>query len=274
MLTTCGLVRAVPLSRPKAGSAKTPKVARLSPAKKVKRFTSPVVKRNLSANMASVATTGRNRMSASARDFGKPHERLGHQLATVTTALNYAGIKEIVGNRSFDSKPSSSNSDLRMYHPLSANPSTRSATGTRRFGLDENMDPVEMHRSMANRQAALGKSIEEYLSCGQSTVSPLMQDDASQFLLSKFMWSPSSVLSSPRGMSSMSMSTRSPTRSPVFMGAAQSVPVASSSGIANVQMQQAYMQQVMHAAASGPVKMESPSSYQQHSQRINSHFRF
>ena len=253
-------------------------MGRLSPAKKAERFGGPQVKRNLSANMASVAT-GRNRMSASAsaRDFGKPHERLGHQLANMTTALNYAGIKEMVGNRSFDSKPSSSNSD-RMYHPLSANPSARSATGPRKFGLDENMDPVEMHRSMASRQAALGKSIEEYLSCGPTTVSPLMQDDASQFMLSKFMWSPSSVLSSPRGMSAMSMSTGSPTRSPVFMGAAQSVPVASSSGAGSsntvMQMQQAYIQQAMQAAASIPVKMESPSSYQQQQHRINSHFRF
>jgi len=254
-------------------------VGRLSPAKKAERFGGPQVKRNLSANMASVAT-GRNRMSAtaSARDFGKPQERLGHQLAKMTTALNYAGIKEMVGSRSFDSKPSSSSSD-RMYHPLSANPSARSATGPRKFGLDENMDPVEMHRSMANRQAALGKSIEEYLSCGPTTVSPLMQDDASQFMLSKFMWSPSSVLSSPRGMSAMSMSACSPTRSPAFMGAAQNVPVGSSSGGAGssntvVQMQQAYMQQAMHAAASVPIKMESPSSYQQHQQRINSHFRF
>lgn len=67
---------------------------------------------------------------------------------------------------------------------------------------EENYEPTPEigsdHFVQRCRQAALNKSIESYLDCGTQSMSPIIQDDVSNFLMTRLAWSPSGFLASPR----------------------------------------------------------------------------
>eukprot|EP00040_Diaphanoeca_grandis_P014243 m.72126 g.72126 ORF g.72126 m.72126 type:complete len:335 (-) comp24429_c0_seq3:1691-2695(-) len=105
----------------------------------------------------------------------------------------------------FHLSPQSSNTFQRELYPRSPkdSPSRIVMTTPRSFvGGDENYEPTPEiggdHFVQRCRQAALNKSIENYLECGPNSMSPLIQDDVSNFLMTRLAWSPSVLLGSPR----------------------------------------------------------------------------
>lgn len=143
------------------------------------------VKRNLSANLASVSGNGRYKPSYT--PIKSPVCRISAPLSPTPSKVdenrsrNYYPGLDIMG----------STSPWRMH--------AKKQSGT---SMNENLDPTGKSNHWAKTHNAIGKSIDDYMLYGQPAASPLIHDDASQFQLSKFVWSP---ILSPRN---------SPARSP------------------------------------------------------------